>query len=160
VPHRQNWPTTLAEKSLFCEIKSASATGDLAPVRQNSGVKIKRLFMFQQEFQQQSTARRQVQSERGDPVAASAPVGFWSQLTARVRAWFEVPFGYQDEQGFHYGQQTAPKLATEANSSRARVLTDRADHVMKHSVVLPVASTPAPGRAPADPKKTPEPVHH
>ncbi len=88
----------------------------------------------------------------------TAPTGIWSRFTAFIRAWFEVRFGYEDESGFHYGSQAAPakaRLATEAASLRARVLTDRADHVMKHSVVLPVAHPPAPEAVPVAPDKTP-----
>lgn len=100
----------------------------------------------------------------GAASSAGQPAGFWSSLTARVRAWFEVPLGYEDESGFHYGSQptpiTTPRFATEATSFRARVLTDRADHVMRHSVVLPVANTPAPATPVAALEKTSEPVPH
>lgn len=100
----------------------------------------------------------------GATSSAGQPAGFWSRLTARVRAWFEVPLGYEDESGFHYGSQpapiTTPRFAAEATSFRARVLTDRADHVMRHSVVLPVANTPAPATPSVAPEKKSEPVHH
>lgn len=109
---------------------------------------------------QQSSVTSEVQPRRVDAKIVSAPAGFWSQLAARFRAWFEVPFGYQDEQGFHYGQQPAPKLAVEATSTRARVLTDRADHVMKHSVVLPVAPGTGPSAEPVAAEKKTGAGHH
>lgn len=95
--------------------------------------------------------------------AVAAPGGWWARFTARIRAWFDVPFGYEDESGFHYGAQPAPqpaRFATEATSFRARVLTDRADHVMRHSVVLPVAATTGPSVAAATSEQKAEPVAH
>ena len=150
---------TLAKKSLFCEIKSASDTSELVTLGQNKGVLKERLYMFQQ----QSPVISKAPSQSDDLPESIAPrAKVWSQLTARIRSWFEVPYGYEDESGFHYGVQpgpTAPRLATEATSIRARVLTDRADHVMKHSVVLPTAATPAPSNASTVPEKKAEAVH-
>ncbi len=112
----------------------------------------------------QPSARAEGSTQATDSSApVLAPTGIWSRFTARIRTWFEVPFGYEDESGFHYGSQAAPpkaRLATEAASVRARVLTDRADHVMKHSVVLPVANPSAPEVAPVAPDKTPATVSH
>lgn len=115
--------------------------------------------MVQQEFKPQSPAKNEIETGHCDaPIPPSVPVSFWGQFTARIRAWFEVPFGYEDESGFHYGQQPAPKFASEAVSSRARVLTDRADQMMRHSVVLPIASTSEPPSQPVAPKEA-ETVH-
>lgn len=116
-----------------------------------------RAFLFQPE----SSARGDVLTSHRDaipPVAAS--VGFWSQLVTRIRAWFQVPVGYEDETGFHYGPQPAPKFAAEATSARARILTDRASHVMKHSVVLSVAPAPAQPDPATCPTGQPEKVPH
>lgn len=111
-------------------------------------------------FPQPDSASNEVTAAGGDAAGSGpATTGFWSRLAMRVRSWFEVPLGYEDESGFHYGVQPAPqapRFAAEATSFRARVLTDRADHVMKHSVVLPTANPPA---SPAVvPEKQAEPV--
>jgi len=93
---------------------------------------------------------------------AAAPVGFWSRLTARIRAWFEVPTGYEDESGFHYGQQPMPTQAqtvTEDTAFRAKVHTDRADHAIKHAVVLPTATPPEQSDVPVSPEQKPETAH-
>jgi len=34
----------------------------------------------------------------------------------RIRTWLEIPYGYQDENGFHYGPQPAPKNFTDSAS--------------------------------------------
>jgi hypothetical protein len=151
---------TLAEKLIFCEIKSAATTGELSDLRQTECDMKERVFMVQQELKQHFPAKNEGESRRGDGTpSAPVPVSFWSQFTARVRSWFEVPFGYEDESGFHYGQQPAPKFASESVSSRARVLTDRADQMMRHSVVLPIASTPEPPSQPVAPEKKVETVN-
>lgn len=118
-----------------------------------------RMFLFPEQSSASAAGSIQAADSPG-PIAA--PIGLWARLTARVRAWFEVPYGYEDESGFHYGTQPppTPRGATEATSFRARVLTDRADHVMKHSVVLPVTSQPAPSITPVAPEKKSEAVHH
>lgn len=112
----------------------------------------KRTFLLEQET---ATGNRAASATH----VAATPAGWWARFTARIRAWFEVPLGYEDESGFHYGSQPAPRFAAEATSFRARVLTDRADHVMRHSVVLPVANTPAPATPAVAPEKKSEPVH-
>ena len=49
----------------------------------------------------------------------------WRRFISRVRSWFEIPFGYEDENGFHYGHEPAPRP-----TPRAEVLTDRACDAM------------------------------
>jgi hypothetical protein len=72
-----------------------------------------------------------------EPPAAAAP-GFWGRLTARVRSWFTVPYGYEDETGFHYGPAPTPEWAKRRNSAALPVLTDRASGVIRY----PEASAP------------------
>jgi len=61
----------------------------------------------------------------------------------RIRSWFEIPYGYQDENGFHYGRQPAPPT-----------FTDRASDAMTYPVMLPTA----PSEAPVSSTKTTAPV--
>lgn len=122
-------------------------------MRQNMRVMKERAFMVRQESQQPAITGNPHPgtTETAGPTAARD--GFWARLTASLRGWFEVPFGYEDEQGFHYGQQPTPKFAAEGASFRARVLTDRAEHVMRHSVILPVANAEEKPLEPATHKK-------
>jgi hypothetical protein len=45
-------------------------------------------------------------------------------VAARMRTWFEIPYGYQDETGFHYGQPPRPPVTP------AKVLTDQASNAL------------------------------
>lgn len=56
-------------------------------------------------------------------------VSFWQRFTARLRSWFEVPYGYQDENGFHYGPQPAPPG-----------FTDRASQAMTYPAERPATT--------------------
>lgn len=60
----------------------------------------------------------------------------------RIRSWFEIPYGYQDENGFHYGRQPAPPH-----------FTDRASDAMTYPIALP--ATPSESPAPASKTATP-----
>ena len=58
------------------------------------------------------------------------PANVLLRVWARVRSWFEIPFGYEDETGFHYGHEPLPVQAT-AQAAAPRepfreVFTDRA----------------------------------
>jgi hypothetical protein len=47
-----------------------------------------------------------------------------------MRSWFEIPYGYEDEKGFHYGPEPLPaKLAARKKVSQ-KVHTDRASDVI------------------------------
>jgi hypothetical protein len=70
--------------------------------------------------------------------AMAGASGFWGRLAARVRSWFEVPYGYEDETGFHYGPAPTPEWAKKLNSVGLPVLTDRAAHAIRY----PEASAP------------------
>jgi hypothetical protein len=67
--------------------------------------------------------------------------GVWGWLSQRVRSWFEPPFGYQDETGFHYGNPPEPHRNASPLSSRPAIATDRASDVMSYP--LPVSDLPA-----------------
>jgi hypothetical protein len=113
--------------------------------------------------EQQASSRLASSSRANDPIpSAATQAGFWARFIARLRSWFEVPLGYEDATGFHYGAQSAPTppLETETNSVRAQVLTDRADQVIKHSTVLPVTNQPAPSATPATSEQKPESIPH
>jgi hypothetical protein len=76
--------------------------------------------------------------------AESAPqreAGFWSRALNRVRSWFQIPEGYQDETGFHYGIQPPPRIQPE-NRLRPGQPHDCAGHAMQHPVVIPVKVPP------------------
>jgi hypothetical protein len=49
-------------------------------------------------------------------------------LWARLRSWFEIPYGYEDASGFHYGQPPRPQ--------HSAILTDRACDAMLGSVAV------------------------
>ena len=60
------------------------------------------------------------QPRRGQEIpttSVTSPIGFWQRFLTRVRSWFEIPFGYEDEDGFHYGHEpVAPKVFTDRAS--------------------------------------------
>jgi len=70
----------------------------------------------------------------------SLPVGFWQRFAARMRSWFEIPYGYEDETGFHYGHEPVPHHLA-AQSAAPKVFTDRAcDAMMSPSPIEPQAA--------------------
>lgn len=55
------------------------------------------------------------------------PNRFLNRLSDCILSWFDVPEGYQDESGFHYGPQpTATKSNYSGLSAAEELLTDRA----------------------------------
>jgi len=83
-------------------------------------------------------------SPAGDTVPATANPGLWTRLVARVRSWFEIPYGYEDENGFHYGIQPRPIWRTESESAGTSVFTDKADQAMTYPMALPKVTAEAP----------------
>ena len=62
--------------------------------------------------------------------AIPPPAGFWRRLARRVRSCLEIPYGYEDESGFHLGEEPVPPdIAAKLADSR-KVLTDRACDAM------------------------------
>ena len=67
-----------------------------------------------------------------DPAATAIPppTRFWRRLARRVRSCLEIPYGYEDESGFHLGEEPVPPdIAAKLADSR-RLLTDRACDAM------------------------------
>lgn len=65
-----------------------------------------------------------------DGSTSELPANVLLRALARVRSWFEIPFGYEDETGFHYGHEPLP-VQTTAQATAPRepfreVFTDRA----------------------------------
>ena len=81
-----------------------------------------------------------------DSATATRP-GYWRRLVTRVRSWFEIPYGYQDEKGFHYGKQPTPP-----------VFTDRASDAMTYPMALPKLTSEVPDQSPAPPAPAPTPI--
>src|SRR5436190_11617072 len=55
---------------------------------------------------------------------------FWQRLVTRLRSWFKIPYGYEDQNGFHYGLETMPPQLTAGTAAARKVYTDRACHAM------------------------------
>ena len=61
---------------------------------------------------------------------------------ARVRSWFEIPFGYEDDTGFHYGHKPAT-CRSDANALR-EAFTDRACDTAMFMAATSSETSPAP----------------
>ena len=68
-------------------------------------------------------------SQSPEADTAVKPVGFWGRLVTRLRSWFEIPYGYEDEKGFHYGVEPASRAAARMTKTQ-KVHTDRASDVI------------------------------
>lgn len=76
----------------------------------------------------------------------SAPISLWGRLRTHLNSWFEVPEGYQDETGFHYGIQPKPAQFSPPTMAASRgVFTDRACD----AIVYASAKSPKPAEAPS-----------
>ena len=72
------------------------------------------------------------------------PASFWQRFARRLRACLEVPYGYEDDSGFHLGEEPVPPdIAAKLADSR-KVLTDRACDAMPS----PSPVTPPSGETP------------
>jgi hypothetical protein len=69
----------------------------------------------------------------------SRPTGLWSRVITRLRSWFEVPFGYEDEKGFHYGTEPVPAEFAAKPSAPQKVLTDRASDAIPSPCPVSIA---------------------
>ncbi len=77
---------------------------------------------------------------------AEARNNFWIQAWAKMHSWFDIPYGYEDETGFHYGHEPVPVQAIPTRSAFREVFTDRAcDTAMFMAATSPeTSSAPAP----------------
>lgn len=77
-----------------------------------------------------------------EPIGTSKPLlvsntettSFWARMVRRVRSWFEFPYGYQDEDGFHFGVPPAPEKALSSSAVNVPHFTDRADAAINDAV--------------------------
>lgn len=62
------------------------------------------------------------------------------RLLSWLRSRFAIPYGYEDERGFHYGVEPTPSGRAE-KSETPKVFTDRASHVIPSPCPVPLANT-------------------
>ncbi len=74
--------------------------------------------------------------------AAEARVNSWTQAWDWVRSWFEIPYGYEDDTGFHYGHEPVT-CRSDANALR-EVFTDRACDTAMFMAATSSETSPAP----------------
>ncbi len=75
--------------------------------------------------------------------AAETHANSWTHVWAKVRSWFEIPFGYEDETGFHYGHEPVPMTATATPSTFREVFTDRACDTAMFMAATSTETSPA-----------------
>jgi hypothetical protein len=76
--------------------------------------------------------------------AVEARVNSWTQAWVKVRSWFEIPYGYEDKTGFHYGHEPVPVQASAAHSTFGEVFTDRACDSAMFMAATSTETSPAP----------------
>jgi hypothetical protein len=94
---------------------------------------------------------RDFMPDQGAAAASSAaPTGFLRRLSARLVSWFTIPYGYEDETGFHYGHEPRPARLTVASvpigPESWHLLTDRASEAIRYASAL----APAPEETAAE----------
>ena len=65
----------------------------------------------------------------------------WHRLAGWLRSRFEIPYGYEDERGFHYGIEPAPSGRVEKAAVASKVFTDRASDVIPSPCPVPLTDT-------------------
>lgn len=75
----------------------------------------------------------------------TAPTRIWERFASQIRGWFEVPLGYEDENGFHYGPEPRPTLTASVTREPRQVFTDRVSDTIQFATELTrrPESTPA-----------------
>jgi hypothetical protein len=68
---------------------------------------------------------------------------FWHRVVSWLQSRFEVPYGYEDERGFHYGVEPAPNARLEQTPNEPKVFTDRASDVIPSPCPVPMTDTEA-----------------
>ena len=61
----------------------------------------------------------------------------WHRLVSWLRSRFEIPYGYEDERGFHYGIEPASAKRAEKTTA-SKVFTDRASDVIPSPCPVPL----------------------
>jgi hypothetical protein len=74
-----------------------------------------------------STLRSQPSSMVDFP---SSQRSVWQRFVSWLRFRLEIPYGYEDERGFHYGIEPAPSSRAERTTDGTKVFTDRASDVI------------------------------
>ena len=63
----------------------------------------------------------------------------WCRVVSWLHLRFEIPYGYEDERGFHYGVEPAPGTPGEQTPAAPKVFTDRASDVIPSPCPVPMA---------------------
>ena len=72
---------------------------------------------------------------------ASPQRSLWHRFVSWLRSRFEIPYGYEDERGFHYGIEPAPGARAERTTDSPKVFTDRASDVIPSPCPVPLTDT-------------------
>ncbi len=86
----------------------------------------------------------------GEHLLPAPTANILSRAWTKLRSWFEVPYGYEDETGFHYGHEPLPIQASAISVTFHEVFTDRA-----HDTAMFMAATSKQTSPPPQPEATP-----
>lgn len=70
----------------------------------------------------------------------SSQRSLWHRLASWLRSRFEIPYGYEDESGFHYGVEPVPG-ARGRTVTASKLFTDRASDVIPTPCPVPLTDT-------------------
>lgn len=147
--NRQGCALTFVKKSSLNELFFESRTGDLPIVGLVTNVKKLEATTIEIGYGRTNNTR----AAEVLPTPAKSP-SILSRAWARMKSWFETPYGYEDKNGFHYGRDPLPTRASVSPKEFHKVFTDRT-----HDTAMFMASTSkltAPATQPeAAPRKKP-----
>ena len=69
---------------------------------------------------------------------SSPPRSLWQRLVSWLSSRFEIPYGYEDARGFHYGTEPAPSQRVSQTATESKVFTDRASDVIPSPCPVPL----------------------